>query len=127
MLTVAGSEARMSGCSLPAMANSGSGNQGITLTVPMIALSERLNISRSVLLQAVAISHLTSIHVKSYFGILSALCGIVNASIGISAGAVFLLGGKLKNMEAAIQNVIGDIAGMSCDWAQLGCSLKVAT
>ncbi len=127
MLTVAGSEARMSGCSLPAMANSGSGNQGITLTVPMIALSERLNISRLVLLQAVAISHLTSIHVKSYFGILSALCGIVNASIGISAGAVFLLGGKLKNMEAAIQNVIGDIAGMICDGAKLGCSLKVAT
>jgi len=127
MLTVAGSEARMSGCSLPAMANSGSGNQGITLTVPIVALSERLNSSRFELLQAVAISHLTSIHVKSYFGILSALCGIVNASIGISAGAVFLLGGKLKNIEAAIQNVIGDIAGMICDGAKLGCSLKVAT
>lgn len=127
MLTVAGSEARMSGCPLPAMANSGSGNQGITLTVPMIALSERLNSSRLELLQAVAISHLTSIHVKSYFGILSALCGIVNASIGISAGAVFLLGGKQKNIEAAIQNVIGDIAGMICDGAKLGCSLKVAT
>ncbi len=127
MLTVAGSEARMSGCSLPAMANSGSGNQGITLTVPMIALSERLNIGRLQLLQAVAISHLTSIHVKSYFGILSALCGIVNASIGISAGAVFILGGKLNNIEAAIQNVIGDIAGMICDGAKLGCSLKVAT
>jgi len=127
MLTVAGSEARMSGCQLPAMANSGSGNQGITLTVPLIALSERLNSSRLELLQAVAISHLTSIHVKSYFGILSALCGIVNASIGISAGAVFLLKGKLNNMEAAIQNVIGDIAGMICDGAKLGCSLKVAT
>lgn len=127
MLTVAGSEARMSGCPLPAMANSGSGNQGITLTVPMIALSERLNTNRLQLLQAVAISHLISIHVKSYFGILSALCGIVNASLGISAGAVFLLGGKLKNIEAAIQNVIGDIAGMICDGAKLGCSLKVAT
>ena len=127
MLTVAGSEARMSGCSLPAMANSGSGNQGITLTVPMIALSERLKISRLKLLQSVAITHLVSIHVKSYFGILSALCGIVNAAIGISAGAVFLLGGNEKNIEAAIQNVIGDIAGMICDGAKLGCSLKVAT
>ncbi len=127
MLTVAGSEARMSGCSLPAMANSGSGNQGITLTVPMIALAERLNTDRLTLLQAVAISHLTSIHVKTYFGILSALCGIVNAAIGISAGAVFILGGNLKNIEAAIQNVIGDIAGMICDGAKLGCSLKVAT
>lgn len=127
MLTVAGSEARMSGCPLPAMANSGSGNQGITLTVPMIAMAERLDSSRLELLQAVAISHLTSLHVKTYFGILSALCGIVNASIGISAGAVFLLGGKIKNIEAAIQNVIGDIAGMICDGAKLGCSLKVAT
>lgn len=127
MLTVAGSEARMSGCHLPAMANSGSGNQGITLTVPIIALAERLGVNRLRLLQAVAISHLTSIHVKSYFGILSALCGIVNASIGISSAAVYLLGGNLKNMEAAIQNVIGDIAGMICDGAKLGCSLKVAT
>ncbi len=127
MLTVAGSEARMSGCPLPAMANSGSGNQGITLTVPLIALGERLKVERHKLLQAIAISHLTSIHVKSYFGILSALCGIVNAAIGISAGAVFILGGQERNIEAAIQNVIGDIAGMICDGAKLGCSLKVAT
>ncbi|MFA7057161.1 MAG: L-serine ammonia-lyase, iron-sulfur-dependent, subunit alpha [Candidatus Cloacimonadales bacterium] len=127
MMTAAGSEARMSGAPLPAMANSGSGNQGITLTIPIIAVAERLKSSRLELLHALAISHLTSIHVKTYFGILSGLCGIVNAALGVSAGAVSLLGGDFKNAQAAIQNVIGDIAGMICDGAKLGCSLKVAT
>lgn len=127
MMTAAGSEARMSGVPLPAMANSGSGNQGICLTVPIIAVAERVKSSRVELLRAVAISHLISIHVKTYFGILSGICGIVNAAIGVSAATVNLLGGSIKNAEAAIQNVIGDITGMICDGAKLGCSLKVAT
>lgn len=127
MMTAAGSEARMSGVPLPAMANSGSGNQGISLTVPIIAVAERVKSSRVELLRAVAISHLISIHVKTYFGILSGICGIVNAAIGVSAATVNLLGGSIKNAEAAIQNVIGDITGMICDGAKLGCSLKVAT
>ena len=117
LMTVAGSEARMSGCSLPAMANSGSGNQGISLTVPLMAAAEKLNSSKLHLLRAVAIAHLVSIHVKSYFGILSALCGIVNAAIGVACGAVYLLGGGVKNMHAATQDVVGDIAGMFCDGA----------
>ncbi len=127
MMTVAGSEARMSGCQLPAMANSGSGNQGITLTVPIVASGEKLNSSKLDILKAVAISHLISIHVKTYFGVLSAICGIVNATIGVACGVVYLLGGNIDNMRAATQDVIGDISGMICDGAKLGCSLKVAT
>ncbi|OQY39774.1 MAG: hypothetical protein B6226_01225 [Candidatus Cloacimonetes bacterium 4572_65] len=126
-LTAAGSDARMSGCLLPAMANSGSGNQGITLTVPLIAVAERLKKSHLELLRSVAMSHLISIHVKSYFGILSALCGVVNASIGVACGTVYLLGGSLLHIFAATQDVIGNISGMICDGAKLGCSLKVAT
>lgn len=127
MMTVAGSEARMSGCPLPAMSNSGSGNQGITLTCPIIAISEKLKIDKLRTYRALAISHLVSIHVKSYFGILSALCGIVNASMGVACGTVYLLGGNNQNMVNAIQCIIGDISGMLCDGAKLGCSLKVAT
>lgn len=126
-LTAAASDARMAGCVLAAMSNSGSGNQGITVTVPVIAYSLRYKCSDEELARALLLSHLIAIHIKGYLGKLSALCGCVIASTGAACGLVYLRGGDYGQICAAIKNMIGNITGMVCDGAKVGCAMKVAS
>lgn len=126
-LTAAASDARMAGCTLAAMSNSGSGNQGITVTMPVIAYSIRYGTSDEQLARALVLSHLIAIHIKGYLGKLSALCGCVIASTGSACGLVYLRGGDYEQVCAAIKNMIGNITGMVCDGAKVGCAMKVAS
>ena len=125
--TAAASDARMAGCTLPAMSNSGSGNQGITVTMPVIAVAEKMGVGEEKLARALVLSHLVAIHIKGYLGKLSALCGCVIASTGSSCGIVYLKGGGYEQVCSAIKNMIGNITGMVCDGAKVGCALKVAS
>lgn len=125
--TAAASDARMAGCLLPAMSNSGSGNQGITVTVPVIAVARKMEVSEEKLARALVLSHLIAIHIKGYLGKLSALCGCVIASTGSSCGIVYLNGGTYEQICSAIKNMVGNITGMVCDGAKVGCALKVAS
>ena len=126
-LTAAASDARMAGCTLAAMSNSGSGNQGITVTMPVIAYSLKYGTCDEQLARALALSHLIAIHIKGYLGKLSALCGCVIASTGAACGLVYLRGGDYEQVCAAIKNMIGNITGMVCDGAKVGCAMKVAS
>src|SRR3989339_613232 len=126
-ITAAASDARMAGCNLPAMSNSGSGNQGITVTMPVIAASDKLGSSQLELARALVLAHLIAIHIKGYLGKLSALCGCVIASTGASCGIVYLKGGNYDQICYSIKNMIGNITGMVCDGAKVGCALKVAS
>ena len=126
-LTAAASDARMAGCTLPAMSNSGSGNQGITVTMPVIAYVLKYNVPEEQLGRALVLSHLTAIHIKGYLGKLSALCGCVIASTGASCGITYLRGGSYQHVCAAVKNMIGNITGMVCDGAKVGCAMKVAS
>ena len=126
-MTAAASDARMAGCTLAAMSNSGSGNQGITVTMPVIAYSIRYGTNDEQLARALVLSHLIAIHIKGYLGKLSALCGCVIASTGASCGLVYLRGGDYEQICAAIKNMIGNITGMVCDGAKVGCAMKVAS
>ena len=126
-VTAAASDARMDGCLLPAMSNSGSGNQGITATLPVIAFAEKSGADKERLARALMLSHLTAIHIKGYLGKLSALCGCVIASTGSACGIVYLKGGGYREICCAIKNMIGNITGMVCDGAKEGCALKVAS
>lgn len=126
-MTAAASDARMAGCTLPAMSNSGSGNQGITVTMPVVAASEQLMSSFEELARALTLSHLIAIHIKGYLGKLSALCGCVIASTGSACGIVMLSGGSFDQICYAIKNMIGNITGMVCDGAKVGCAMKVAS
>ena len=126
-LTAAASDARMAGCTLPAMSNSGSGNQGITASMPVIAYALKYGVDDERLARALILSNLVAIHIKSYLGRLSALCGCVVASTGSACGIVYLQGGGLEQVCAAIQNMAGNITGMVCDGAKVGCAMKVAS
>ena len=126
-MTAAASDARMAGCTLPAMSNSGSGNQGITVSMPVIAYAIQYNVDDERLARALILSNLVAIHIKSYLGKLSALCGCVVASTGSACGVVYLEGGGYDQICAAIQNMAGNITGMVCDGAKVGCAMKVAS
>ncbi len=126
-LTAAASDARMAGCTLAAMSNSGSGNQGITVTMPVIAYSITYGTNDEKLARALVLSHLIAIHIKGYLGKLSALCGCVIASTGSACGLVYLRGGDYEQICSAIKNMIGNITGMVCDGAKVGCAMKVAS
>lgn len=126
-LTAAASDARMAGCTLPAMSNTGSGNQGITVTMPVVAAAEKLMSSYEDQARALALSHLVAIHIKQQLGRLSALCGCVVASTGSACGIVYLSGGTYEQACYAIKNMIGNITGMVCDGAKIGCALKVSS
>ena len=126
-MTAAASDARMAGCTLAAMSNSGSGNQGITVTMPVIAYSQRYGTNDEELARALVLSHLIAIHIKGYLGKLSALCGCVIASTGAACGLVYLRGGDYEQICSAIKNMIGNITGMVCDGAKVGCAMKVAS
>lgn len=126
-LTAAASDARMAGCTLPAMSNSGSGNQGITVSMPVIAYSMHYGIDDERLSRALILSNLIAIHIKSFLGKLSALCGCVVASTGAACGITWLKGGGYSQICATIKNMIGNITGMVCDGAKVGCAMKVAS
>lgn len=126
-MTAAASDARMAGCKLPAMSNSGSGNQGITVSMPVIIYAIKYNVDDEKLARALTLSNLIAIHIKGYLGRLSALCGCVVASTGSACGIVYLEGGGYNEICSAIKNMIGNITGMVCDGAKVGCAMKVAS
>ena len=125
--TVAASDARMDGCTLPVYSNSGSGNQGIACTLPIFEYGKAKGCTEEQVTRALVLSHLTSIYVKRGIGRLSALCGIVNASIGVTSGITFLHGGNYEQVCYAIKNMINTLAGMVCDGAKPSCALKMST
>lgn len=125
-LSAAASDARMAGISLPVMSNSGSGNQGISATMPVVAFAQQLEKTDEELARALILSHLTSIHLKHHLGRLSALCGAILAATGSGCAITMLLGGGIKEIECTIKNMVGSIAGMVCDGAKTSCALKVA-
>ena len=123
----AGSDARMSGCVLPVVINSGSGNQGITATMPVVAAAHWLDIDEPTMLRAVTLSNLIAIRIKSKFGRLSNLCGATVAGTGAACGITYLLGGGYHEICCAIQNMVGNVTGMVCDGAKADCALKIST
>jgi L-cysteine desulfidase len=125
MWTAAGIDARMAGCPLPAMSNTGSGNQGIAATLPVASAGKLIGADEDKILRGVAISCLVSIYIKSRLGTLSALCGGVVAACGVSCGVIYLLGGDSRKMYLSLKNVFASIVGMICDGAKAGCSLKM--
>ena len=125
--TVAASDARMDGCTLPIYSNSGSGNQGIACTLPIYEYGKAKGCSEDSIVRALIMSHLTSIYIKRGIGRLSALCGLVNASIGVASGMVYLRGGSFEQVCFAIKNMINTVAGMVCDGAKPSCALKMST
>jgi len=126
-MTAAASDARMAGSTLPAMSNSGSGNQGITVSMPVIAYALKYKVADEPLARALFLSNLVAIHIKHYLGKLSALCGCVVASTGSACGIVYLQGGGYNEVCYAIKNMAGNITGMVCDGAKVGCAMKVAS
>lgn len=126
-MTSAACDARMGGATVPVMSNSGSGNQGITATLPVVCYAEEVNASEEELTRALALSNLTSIYIKQSLGRLSALCGCVVASTGASAGLVHLMGGGFEHVCAAIKNMVANLAGMICDGAKPACALKITS
>ncbi|MEC6796346.1 L-serine ammonia-lyase, iron-sulfur-dependent, subunit alpha [Photobacterium sp. S4TG1] len=125
--TAAASDARMGGAMKPAMSNSGSGNQGIAATMPVVVVAEFIKATNEQLIRALMLSHLMAIYIKSHQNKLSALCGATTASMGAVAGMTWLLGGNIQQISAAINSMIGDIAGMICDGAKTSCAMKVSS
>lgn len=126
-LTAAAADARMAGVMMPVMSNSGSGNQGITCTMPVVACAIRMEKNDEELARALIMSHLTSIHIKHHLGRLSAQCGAMVAGTAAACGITLLMGGGLKEMEMTVRNMIGNMSGMICDGAKSSCALKVAS
>ncbi len=127
MRTAAASDARMGGAVKPAMTNSGSGNQGIAATMPVVAVAEYIGAERERLIRALMLSHLMAIYIHDKLPKLSALCAVTTASMGAAAGMAWLLKGDFDCVRMAIINMIGDVAGIICDGASNSCSMKVST
>lgn len=123
----AGSDGRMNGCELPVIINSGSGNQGLTASLPVIVYAEELDVSRDTLLRALIISNLVTIHLKSGIGELSAYCGATSAGCGAAAGITYLYGGGFTEISHTIVNAIAIDSGMICDGAKASCAAKIAS
>lgn len=123
----AGSDARMSGCSLPVVINSGSGNQGLTVSLPVVEYGEYLRSTEEEVLRALALSNLVAIHQKKYIGPLSAYCGAVSASAGASAGIAYLMGGEEAEISKAISNTLAMVGGIVCDGAKASCAAKISS
>ena len=120
-------DARMAGAMIPVMSNSGSGNQGISATLPVLVFAEENDKSEEELKRALMLSHLTVIYIKQSLGRLSALCGCVVAATGSSCGITWLMGGTYDQVAYAVQNMIANLTGMICDGAKPSCALKVTT
>lgn len=125
--TAAASDARMGGAPLPAMSNSGSGNQGITATVPVSMVARHIGATDEQLIRAQTLSHLTAIYIHAFLPVLSAFCATDSAAMGAAAGIVYLLGHDYERACMAIKNMTGDAPGMVCDGAGCSCAMKVAT
>ncbi|MGX6592684.1 L-cysteine desulfidase family protein [Cetobacterium ceti] len=123
----AGSDARMSGCALPVMTTSGSGNQGMTASLPIIKYCLEKNISEESLIRALFVSHLTTIHIKTNVGRLSAYCGAICAAGGVAAALTFLNDGTYEEVSNAIGNTLGNLSGVICDGAKASCAMKIAS
>lgn len=123
----AGSDARMGGCALPVVINSGSGNQGLTVSLPVIEYANHLNVGDEKLYRALAISNLISIHLKKYIGSLSAFCGAVTAGCGSGAAITYLYGGSFEQICNTITNMINNVGGIVCDGAKSSCAAKIAS
>ena len=123
----AGSDARMNGCEMPVIINSGSGNQGITASVPVIVYAKECDVSQEQLYRALVVSNLTAIHLKTGIGSLSAYCGATSAGCGAGAGVCYLYGGKYKEISHTIVNALAINSGMLCDGAKASCAAKIAS
>lgn len=123
----AGSDARMNGCSMPVMTTSGSGNQGMTASLPVIKYCEEKNISKEKLIRALFFSHMTTIHIKSNVGRLSAYCGVVCAAGGVAGAISFLDGLSLEKIDHAIETTLATLSGMLCDGAKSSCASKISS
>lgn len=126
-MAAAGSDARMNGCELPVVINSGSGNQGITASVPIVVFAKELQVSEETMYRALVISNLATIHIKEGIGRLSAYCGAVGAGCGCGAGIAYLYGDGKKEGEHAIVNGLAIVSGMICDGAKASCAAKIAS
>ena len=123
----AASDARMNGCELPVIINSGSGNQGITASVPVIVYARGLHIAKEKLYRALCVSNLVTIHLKSGIGALSAYCGVVSAGAGAACGIAYLLGGGNEEVSHTLVNALAIDSGIICDGAKASCAAKIAT
>lgn len=126
-VTSSGVDARMAGANVPVVTNSGSGNQGITATMPIVSAAKSLHIGEDRMFRAVTLSHLMAIHIHANFGLLSGLCGATIAGTAAACGLVYLQGGTAKQIGYAVNNMLGDVTGMLCDGAKADCALKVST
>ena len=123
----AGSDARMGGCSLPVVINSGSGNQGMTVSLPVIEYAASIHASHEHLLRALCVSNLTALHLKRYIGSLSAFCGVVCAASGAGAAVTFLAGGTDAQVGSTVVNTIANVGGIMCDGAKASCAAKISS
>ena len=123
----AASDARMNGCELPVVINSGSGNQGITASVPVIVCAREMGKSREALLRALCVSNLVTIHQKTGIGRLSAYCGAVSAGVGAGAGVAYLKGGDYEMIAHTVVNAVAVTSGIICDGAKASCAAKIAS
>lgn len=125
--TAAASDARMGGCQRAAMTNSGSGNQGITATVPVCVFAQNRSVSEEKLIRALTLSHLTALYIHAFLPLLSAYCATDSAAMGAAAGLIYLESEDKIKAEKAIKNMIGDAVGMICDGAGFSCAIKVVS
>lgn len=123
----AGSDARMSGCSLPVVINSGSGNQGMTVSLPVIEYAKELKVGEEKMYRALVVSNLIAIHQKKYIGSLSAYCGAVSAACGSGAAITYMSGGTYEQVCSTIVNTIANVGGIVCDGAKPSCAAKIAS
>ncbi|MDD3063415.1 MAG: L-serine ammonia-lyase, iron-sulfur-dependent, subunit alpha [Massilibacteroides sp.] len=126
-LTSAACDVRMGGAMVPVMSNSGSGNQGIAATLPVLSFAEDIHCSEEQLIRSLMLSHLMVVYIKQNLGRLSALCGCVVAATGASCGITYLMGGTREQISYAIKNMIGNLTGMICDGAKPSCAMKVSS
>ena len=126
-MAAAGSDARMDGCEMPVVINSGSGNQGLTASVPVIIYGRELGVSESTIFRALAVSNLVTIHLKTGIGSLSAYCGATSAGAGAGAGVCYLYGGRFQEIAHTIVNALAINSGMICDGAKASCAAKIAS
>lgn len=126
-MTTAACDARMAGAMIPVMSNSGSGNQGLTSTVPVAVYAEQIGATEEQTIRSLILSHLTVIYIKQSLGRLSALCGCVVAATGSSCGITYLMGGGYEEVTFAVKNMIANLAGMICDGAKPSCAMKCAS
>lgn len=123
----AGSDARMNGCSLPVVINSGSGNQGMTVSLPVIEYAKEMNVSQEKLYRALLVSNLVAMHQKRFIGKLSAYCGAVSAACAAGVGIAYLHDATYEQICDTITNTLGDVSGIVCDGAKASCAAKIST